>query len=182
MSLLIAYLLLSVLGILAALAASFYNVYSVKWGLSTFQEDREYYSNRWHFWSGGIRFSVFVIVLLAGLMSSLSYAHVFFISLLYMNFAFTGYNLIYNKHFDHKWYYTGSKASGTGSVMDKFFGKGIIALEGLLLLFTVLWYPLDLYPFVNSFIHSFQIDWVSLAIAIAIAIASFFGIRKFYNK
>ena len=181
MLLLINFFILVFLGIFCALAVSFYNLYSVKWGLSS-GEQREFFSGRWHLFSWLLRFFIFMIILFAGMISGLAHDHTGFISLLYINAAFTGYNLIYNKGFDHKWYYTGSKNSNSGSFLDKILGMGIIVLEGLLLLFTILWYPVKLVRIPTFLVNQMKDRPWDFIVTALIAVVFFVIYKVFFQK
>lgn len=181
MNLQITFLILATLGILAALATSFYNVFAVKWGWAS-GEERFNYSKTWHFYSWALRLVIGSIILFAGVNSTLSNNHFLFICLIYTNFAFTGYNLIYNKFFKHSWFYTGSESTHSGSRIDRLLSKWVVVAEALLLLLTILWYPLNLISVAETIYLQMVTQWLSFSITAVIITAAIITARKFYNK
>lgn len=182
MSLMFLFIFLSSMGIMLALAASFLNLFSVKWALEKEVIPRNHYSSYWHFLSGMLRLSIFILIVFTGIVSSIPNDHAGMISLIYANLAFTGYNIVYNVGFNHSFFYTGSKKSNSGSFMDKVFGKAIIGAEGVLLLFTLLWYPLNLVKQAEFLYGRIVEDWVSFLIAIVLIIGASFFAYNFYKQ
>lgn len=182
MDLKIIFIVLTSLGIFAALSASFLNLTTVQWGLSELQSERKQYSKSFHRWSWLLRFFVGILIFSAGMMSGIHTDHVIFISLVYCNVAFTGYNLVYNFGMKHSWYYTGSKTTGTGSLIDKLLGKGVIVMEALLLVYTILWYLVDYISMFHFLVNRVREDWLSFLVAAALIVIFYIAIRKFYLK
>jgi len=133
--------------IVIGLLLAFYNAFIFKMSQSVLRD--KHYNDLVHLTGGAIRFSWLIFIIIHSILNSIIWYDTVFL-LLVASFVFwAGFNMIYNLILGHGVFYIGSQESGTRSLFDKYIGKLTVPIQGLILLLTILWYPIKLYNIIN---------------------------------
>lgn len=140
------------------------------------------FNRQTHFVSGIVRFLIMLLNFFLSWYMNYSVEWIIWIELLSAVMFWPVYNVTYNAVFRESIFYLGSKETNTKSWLDKTLGKLILPLQGILILMTVLWFPMDIYQglvdFLNTFQHQLVTEWYNFVIAAILIALMTYGVKK----
>lgn len=167
-------ILITILGVLLA----FYNAH-----IYAMANSRDMYYNKLvHIESGSLRFILVGMIITNGALFRQPWYDVFWLVLFAGICFWPVYNIVYNWVHGHSLFYLGSRKSNSSSIIDKTLHNLIHPAQALLILLTILWYPVKIYRWIEPLV--FRVcdnicDWI-----IAMMFIIFFTVLayKVYNK